>query len=377
MNTIERMVSVSGRAVRPAYTMVEIALAMAVASVLVVGVGTVLVLASRAVPQSASAPTPMTVPTARAADDISAELRYATGFKEMAQRAVAFTVPDRTGDGREETIRYAWSGTPGDPVTREFNGSTPLAVIADADDARFTFTKRQVTRTGEAKAWVTSNETLLASFTGWTGVSATNMNLTVGTSAWISQAFRIDPALIPSGARNLAITRVRLKMKKPLVGGNDGHVTIVRRQSAGNQLPATMPVGSTSAISFGLLTTSFVWVTASFSDVVFATPETELCILVKGPAATSAQVQYLNATGAPADSNYFRWTTDGGSSWLPTSGWDRNDAYYEVWGTWQSEQVQTAQTSFYYLTTVGVLIDAGDTVRSSARVLNEPEVAGP
>ncbi len=56
--------------------------------------------------------------------DFLADLQRATGFTERTATAVTFTVPDRTGDGRPETLRYAWSGTAGAPLTLQMNGGS-------------------------------------------------------------------------------------------------------------------------------------------------------------------------------------------------------------------------------------------------------------
>ncbi len=369
-----------GRSRRRAFTILDVIVGLVVATVVGGAIGGILILVSRAMPQTAAATTPTTVSSARLADEIASELRYATSFTEMTPTSVTFTVPDRDGDGAEETIRFSWTGIVGQPVTRMYNNGSAVEIFPSCHNLSFIFSRTKKTITRGSTALVTSPETLLDSFTGWTGITATQSNLTVGTSAWNSQAFRIDPAILPAGAKNLKITKVRLKMKKPLLGGADAHVSIHRRQTAGSDLPAAAPVGSVSTINFALLTLSFAWVDATFSDASFATPETELCIVIKGPLATSAQVQYLNANTAPADTHFFRWTTDGGVSWLPTSGVDRNDAYYEVWGTWQSPQTTTTQTDVYFLTSVDVGVDGGKTdgfVRASARVLNRPEVPAP
>ena len=45
--------------------------------------------------------------------------------------AVTFTVPDRDNNGLSETIRYSWSGTPGDSIMRAYNGGVEVAVAED------------------------------------------------------------------------------------------------------------------------------------------------------------------------------------------------------------------------------------------------------
>ncbi|MBM4074622.1 MAG: hypothetical protein FJ267_03150, partial [Planctomycetes bacterium] len=61
--------------------------------------------------------------------DLLADLQRATGFTERTAKAVTFTVPDRDGNGRPETLRYAWSGTAGNPLTLQVNGG-PVQNIA-------------------------------------------------------------------------------------------------------------------------------------------------------------------------------------------------------------------------------------------------------
>ncbi|MFM9996503.1 MAG: hypothetical protein ACKVU4_11980 [Phycisphaerales bacterium] len=370
----------AARTVRRAFTLVDVTVGLIVASVLAVAVGGVVVLASRAVPQSASATTPTTVSAARLADEIAAELRYATAFKEMSARAVAFLVADRTGDGAEELIRYAWGGTAGDPVTRAYNAAAPAVISTGVQDLAFAYARRTETATRETTVTGQSAETLLASFGGWSGVTGTSMQLTVTPTTWVGQSFKITPGLVPVAAKNITITRVRLKMKKPTLGGGDAIVSIHRRQSAGSHLAASAAIGSPGTISFGLLTLSFAMSGADFSGVSFPASETDFTIVVKGAVSGGAIIQYLNATTAPVDTNYQRWSTDSGSSWLPSSNWDRNDAHYEVWGTWDTTTTGTVQTDTYFLTSIGVDVDAGGSqgvVRAVARVVNEPEVPAP
>ncbi len=66
----------------------------------------------------------------RAIQMITLDLSLATALSQQSAEAVTLVVPDRNGDGQPETIRYSWSGTPGDPLTRQVNGS-PAAIIAE------------------------------------------------------------------------------------------------------------------------------------------------------------------------------------------------------------------------------------------------------
>jgi hypothetical protein len=61
--------------------------------------------------------------------ELEADLEFALAFTEQSARAVTFLVPDQSGDAKLETVRYAWSGTPGDPLTRQFNGGAVAVVL--------------------------------------------------------------------------------------------------------------------------------------------------------------------------------------------------------------------------------------------------------
>lgn len=60
---------------------------------------------------------------------MSADVELALHFTESTATAVSFYVPDRTGDGAPDLLRYAWSGSDGDPITFSMNGSTPWPIV--------------------------------------------------------------------------------------------------------------------------------------------------------------------------------------------------------------------------------------------------------
>ena len=78
-------------------------------------------------------------------NDILADLKHAISFSEHTANAVTFTVPDRTGDGISETIRYAWSGTTGDPLTFEYNGSSAVTLADNVENFDLTYLTRLTT----------------------------------------------------------------------------------------------------------------------------------------------------------------------------------------------------------------------------------------
>ena len=81
-----------------------------------------------------------------AAELILLDLSLAISFSERTSTAVTFIVPDRDGDGQPETIRYAWSGVAGDPLTRQVNGGTVAVLVDDVYDFSLDYMLRQFSR---------------------------------------------------------------------------------------------------------------------------------------------------------------------------------------------------------------------------------------
>ncbi len=108
---------------RRGVTLLELIVASGVAAILLASLGSVVMLASRAVPRDAAA---AGAGAATFAADLRAELEAAEGIVAWSDRALVLTVPDGDADGRPERIQYAWSGTPGAPLRRSFDG-TPAA----------------------------------------------------------------------------------------------------------------------------------------------------------------------------------------------------------------------------------------------------------
>jgi Carbohydrate binding domain len=106
---------------RGGYMLVELMVAMVGASVLMVGLSSTIFIALKATDTS-NTPTSATIEGNAALTDLLSDLEFALSITEQTANAITFTLPDRDGDSNPETIRYAWSGTPGDPLTRQYNG---------------------------------------------------------------------------------------------------------------------------------------------------------------------------------------------------------------------------------------------------------------
>lgn len=126
---------------RSGYTLVELIVASASSMLLLAGMGASIFIASKAFDESDSQAF-TSVAAGNIADEIMMEMQYATRFHERTPHAVTFSIPDRDGDGSEEKLRYAWSGTAGDPLTKELNGSAAAILFDDIQNLDFTFMTR-------------------------------------------------------------------------------------------------------------------------------------------------------------------------------------------------------------------------------------------
>ncbi len=130
-----------------AFTLIEVLVSIAIMAVLVTGIASAIVLATRAA-DGAGQPAALADAT-RVIDQMTAELAVALSFSERTNTAVTFTVPDRDGDEAPETIRYAWSGVPGDPLTRTYKGGEATAVADNVHQFNLTYLLKTLTPAAE------------------------------------------------------------------------------------------------------------------------------------------------------------------------------------------------------------------------------------
>lgn len=125
---------------RRGYTLVELIVAMTAATFLMAGLGSSLFIATRAFDGNSTALTRL-----RAAElqtDMMADLSQATEFVTRNTSGVSFLVPDRDGDGVEESISYSWTGLPDAEFHYSYNGSTPSTVLTDVQNYQLGFESR-------------------------------------------------------------------------------------------------------------------------------------------------------------------------------------------------------------------------------------------
>lgn len=133
----------SARSPRRGYTLVELVMAMMSATVLMGGLAAT-VFISTSVLSRDSTPGADANRASLALSQLAADVRQAIRFRERTATAITFQVPDRDGDATNDTIRYWWSGTAGDPLMYQFNSETAITMIADVKQFELTAITRQI-----------------------------------------------------------------------------------------------------------------------------------------------------------------------------------------------------------------------------------------
>lgn len=127
---------------RPAaFTLAELVVSMAIMTILLGSMASALLIATHALPDEESSARNV-AEAIELVDQIAADLSLATTVIRSDPHVVRFTVPDRGhGDAGPETVRYAWSGTPGDPLTHRYNASDDIELCEDVHEFSLDYAK--------------------------------------------------------------------------------------------------------------------------------------------------------------------------------------------------------------------------------------------
>ena len=123
---------------RGAFTLMEMVLSLFIVAILLTGVVSAMFIAQKAMASSTATADCMSTED-RVAQMITQDVSLATSITERTDKAITLVVPSRNGDATPETIRYAWSGVAGDPLTRQYNGGTVANIAANVYQFNLTY----------------------------------------------------------------------------------------------------------------------------------------------------------------------------------------------------------------------------------------------
>jgi prepilin-type N-terminal cleavage/methylation domain-containing protein len=171
-------------------SLAELLVSLVIIAILMTAMGSVMVLAGHAVGLSATHAGEARVDDVVAT--LAAEHRLASRITERTPTSITFVV-DRDHDGVSETIRYAWSGKPGDPLTRSTNGGVPVILIPKVNRFNLSYLLKSTAAAAPIPDVEIGNDVLLYSHTAGSSVNAVN------TSSWVGQYFKPDWVSVAPG----------------------------------------------------------------------------------------------------------------------------------------------------------------------------------
>jgi hypothetical protein len=295
-------------------------------------------------------------------NQIAEELRYATLIIQQTPQILEFVVSDRNSDGTAEKIRYAWSGTAGDPLYKTINSGTAIQLL-DGVEA-FTITLLQDSTTTTLTTTTDSAEVLLS------GSASVGANREINASNYLAQ--QINPATfpsIPANAMSWNATRVET-YARDRDAGNTLYVQL--RSAADPNDGPTSSVLAQASFTSATLSDNFAWGNvAIFSggvrDLDFHRRYT--IVWAGSGAGDAARLTYLDgASGGVLDSS------DGGATWTYTGV---RQTSYRLYGTYTTPGTSYSVTR-NYVSNVQVAIRSGqqDHSRIDANIplANSPEL---
>jgi hypothetical protein len=341
--------------IRPrAFTLVEMTLSIAMASLVFAGLTSAMLVAARGAGTGAL----NAVDAQRALEIISADIAAATACSGISATSLTLVVPDRTGDGVAETIGYSWSGVAGAPVLRTVNGASANLISGAKAFSLSADTLIQTLPT----TYDTSNEILLASYTTPPLLGGV---ISITTSGWVGEY--IQPSF-PSNAVTWSVTRARVKVR---AGGSSSDSARIELCNTSGGFPTT--VIDYSIIKETDLPGSLAWRDFAFSNVTGRVPGSAVCLVLQSNSGSNAcDVLTQSLSLAIFNTNMVR-SNNGGSSWYAPL---TQDMLFELYGTYTTAQPAKTQT---VLSAVHLSLqpssDATTLVRSAALALNQPVVS--
>ncbi|MBK8915608.1 MAG: hypothetical protein IPM64_13620 [Phycisphaerales bacterium] len=355
-----------------AFTLVELVLSVGITAALTAGLASAVLLSAHALPSRRSESRDA-LRADSALRQLVEDLSLARTLTIQGGAAAEFEVADRDGDGSADLLHYAWDG-PGTALKYQRNGGTAFPLLDDVAE----FSMEPITRTVEESTTTSgatsSGETLLASFTGWSGLLATSQSYTLSHRDWGAQAFAVS---WPSGASDRVITRARFRLESGTRPTAQIIAKICKPQTVGSTVPGDA-IGSPGMVPASTLPGSFQWVDFTFEDVVAPAGHTVLSAVLCGSASGAGVLERYHHALAGYNGTTAMWTTNSGSTWEPSMlSILQYDHPYYIYGTYTLHGSQTAVASRTLVVEVRVALRLNGQSRgltTRVALVNKPEV---
>jgi len=341
------------------FTLLEVLVSMVIISIILTVIGSAIVMAAHAIPDS-NDPTYRAAETTAVINQIAGDLRYALSVPQRSATAITFTVPDRTADGVPEAIQYGWSGIPGAPLQRWFNGTTAATMLDNVYQFALSYDLHERSETTLGN--VESAESLLAS----TPAASWYSDYSVSSGNWVGQY------LAPPTTADLVswrVTRVRVMARQ---NGMSTGATTVELRTADGQLPGGSILDQASMLESNL-GYSYGWYELSFNNTPDLGPTEPVCVVFRWADGMVCADILIGNLASPWSKGCAVYTYNGGGSWFADT---TETVVLEVYCTVTTDQEVTITRQ--YLQGVQIAVqpqaDVASRMETAVNVVSAPEV---
>ncbi len=345
-------------------TLLELMVSMGATSVLLAGMSSAVLLASLAArPDS---PASGTIEASVTARQITAELSSAMSIIDLTPTSIEFTVADRDANGMAETIRYAWDGTTGSSLTRQYNGDTEVDVLDNVYDFGLTYHTESNDVEVDDLVEEESAEQLLAQY----DIAGNVQTYDVKASFWPGQFFS---PLLSTDVVHWRVTRVEAVLEKETAD----QMLHVQLRSATSATTPSATILEEVIVNSDSLADVFDWRTFEFNNVSHLHPTQKLLLVFTDDGAGfPAKVKCVDTPG-PVPRIKLVTSTNQGANWLLIPS---TNCQFRVWGT-VTTMIDAAESTKGYLNRIALEILVGSntnsTVHTAVHLHNRPEVTMP
>ncbi len=343
---------------RHGFTILELALSVMVMSTLMVAMGSAVLLASKAIPASDN-PASAAIDQSRSLDLLTTDLAEALYFSERTATTLAFTVPDRDGDGNPERIRYAWDGSAGDPLTRQFGSSSPRTVVPSVNSLVFTAATESTSQTLHA-GFVDGVEQVVANYLATDPVGS----IGPGGGDGVGESFLAS--MLPADAASWRLTAVETRAKQD--GPSSGTLGLQIRAASldGEPLEAVLAQSTVAESSLGSGT--FAWARMVIEAKGLDPLGRYVFVLFNTGAGRAGTFEYQSADVVRSDQALVMGNDETGWTVSPVQSLS-----YNVYGV---PQIPGTPVDFVreHVTAIDISLQGAVALRSRAVVPNAPQI---
>lgn len=340
-------------------------MSLVIVSLVIVGVGSALVVSTHALPDRTDE-TSRAIDAVAFAEQLEAELAYATYVMPCSATVLTLAVPDRDGDGWAEQVRYEYDAA-GKRVTRSYNAGAADVVLDKVDSFALSCETDQVARAYVGPPVENPTEIKIGGRTS----GGNSQSGSLSTTDWYGQV--VTPAGL-SGATSWRLSRARFLAMRNRSTAATINVRLMSASppfSIGAMALETQPLSTSflGAVVSGLGVST--WYDVDFTQNHALSPTQPISLLVTQSSGSAATADVMYDTSSPSG---LLSTTNAGSTWSYSAS---QTMYFEAFAKAMYPGPSQSFTQRYLRRVTLALQPQGSASRSlnvGASTLNAPEI---